>query len=125
MRWRWTLLAYTLALSVVVLYDVTTGDPTWFGTAGVVGLSAVVGWWIGELIDDSRPPLVILLGVVSMLVIVGFTAITSWTTFASVIAGSVGGFLIEKATTHRPSEPESSSEGVESGFALLERAQRA
>ena len=45
MRWRWTLLGYTLSMAVIVLYDVTVGDATWFGTSGVVGLCAVVGWW--------------------------------------------------------------------------------
>ena len=124
MRWRWTLLAYTLALAVVVLYDVTAGNATWFGTSGVVGLSAVVGWWAGELLDDTRPPLVVALGAVSVMVIVGFTALTDWTGLASVLAGASAGFLIEKATTHRPSES-SESVSTDSGFALLERASSA
>ena len=122
MRWRWTLLGYTLTMAVVVLYDVTVGDATWFGTSGVVGLSAVVGWWAGELLDDSRPPLVVLLGLISVVVILGFTALTNWTLLASVIAGAAAGFLIERATLHRPSGGTSPSSS-ESGFALLERAQ--
>ena len=125
MRWRWTLLAYTLTLAVVVLYDVTAGNATWFGTSGVVGLSAVVGWWAGELLDDTRPPLVIALGIVSMLVIVGFAALSEWTIIASVVAGAGAGLLIERATHHRPSPEEDLSTSPESGFALLERAHSA
>ena len=125
MRWRWTLLAYTLSLAVVVLYDVTAGNATWFGTSGVVGLSAVVGWWAGELLDDTRPPLVIALGVVSMLVILGFAALSDWTIIASVVAGAGAGLLIERATHHRPSVEEDLSTSAESGFALLERAHSA
>ena len=125
MRWRWTLLAYTLALAVVVLYDLTAGNASWFGTSGVVGLSAVVGWWAGELIDDSRPPLVVMLGIVSIVVIVGFTALTDWRTIASVVAGAAAGFLIEKATTYRPSSSGDFGSASDSGFALLERAHNA
>lgn len=124
MRWRWTLLAYTLSLAVIVLYDITAGNATWFGTSGVVGLSAVVGWWAGELMDDTRPPLLILLGVVSVLAILGFTALTAWTNLASAAAGAGAGFLIQQATLHRPSE-EDPGRSTESGFALLDRAHSA
>lgn len=106
MRWRWSLLAYTLGLAVLVLVNlVLDSSSLWIGTAGVVGLSAVVGWWAGELADDSRPPLVVMLGLVSMVAILGFAAINDWTILPQAMAGAGAGFLIERSTLNRPVTP--------------------
>ncbi len=103
MQWRWSLLAYTVGLAVLVLVNLVVDSSTiWIGTAGVVGLSAVVGWWAGELIDNSRPPLVVLLGLVSILVILGFAALNAWTILPQALTGAGAGFLIERSTLYRP-----------------------
>lgn len=103
MQWRWSLLAYTLGLAVLVLLNLLLGASTaWIGTAGVVGLSAVVGWWAAELLDDSRPPLVVMLGIVSILAILGFAALNDWTILPQALAGAGAGFLIERSTLYRP-----------------------
>lgn len=103
MQWRWSLLAYTVGLAVLVLVNLVVDSSTiWIGTAGVVGLSAVVGWWAGELIDDSRPPLVVLLGLVSILVILGFAALNAWAILPQALTGAGAGFLIERSTLYRP-----------------------
>ena len=107
MHWRWSLLAYTLGLAVLVLVNlVLDSGSIWIGTAGVVGLSAVVGWWAGELTDeDIRPPLVVMLGLVSIVAILGFAAINNWTILPQSLAGAGAGFLIERSTRNRPATP--------------------